>query len=197
MWTTSGNPDLGTLPDFGNFPDEIDRYDAVETLMPQAKAVSAKCYHFDGDNNETKIDFPRMMEIVKATGYSGYVGIEYEGQEMAERDGIKACKDATGAAGMTSPNGGLKVAVVGAGFAGRVVHLPGYEGAGQPVNAICDVAQGRREVDRRAILDSQCLHRLAGDAREGEAGRGECLSAERAPLRDHDGRAGFGSACDL
>ena len=86
------NPALGTLPDFGNFPDETDRYDAVETLMPQAKAVSAKCYHFDAENNETKIDFPRMMEIVKAAGYSGYVGIEYEGQEMAERDGIKACK---------------------------------------------------------------------------------------------------------
>ena len=86
------NPQLGTLPDFGNFPDDIDRYDAVETLMPQAKAVSAKCYDFDADDNETKIDFPRMIEIVKAAGYSGYVGIEYEGQEMPEREGIKACK---------------------------------------------------------------------------------------------------------
>lgn len=95
-WLTSlvdlvDDSQLGTLPDFGNFPDEIDRYQAVETLMPQAKAVSAKCYHFDGDNNETKIDFPRMMEIVKKAGYSGYVGIEYEGQDMLERDGIRAC----------------------------------------------------------------------------------------------------------
>ena len=86
------NAQLGTLPDFGNFPDDIDRYDAVETLMPQAKAVSAKCYDFDAENNETKIDFPRMMGIVKATGYGGFVGIEYEGQEMPEREGIKACK---------------------------------------------------------------------------------------------------------
>ena len=60
--------------------------------MPQAKAVSAKCYDFDADSNETKIDFPRMIEIVKAAGYSGYVGIEYEGQEMPEREGITACK---------------------------------------------------------------------------------------------------------
>ena len=83
---------LGTLPDFGNFPDEIDRYQAVETLMPQAKAVSAKCYDFASDGNETKSDFPRMMEIGKAAGYSGYVGIEFEGQDMSERDGIRACK---------------------------------------------------------------------------------------------------------
>ncbi len=86
------DPQLGTLPDFGNFPDEVDRYDAVQTLMPQAKAVSAKCYDFDADSNETKIDFPRMIEIVKAAGYSGYVGIEYEGQELPEREGITACK---------------------------------------------------------------------------------------------------------
>ena len=97
VWLTSlvdlvDDPQLGTLPDFGNFPDETDRYQAVETLMPQAKAVSAKCYDFDSDGNETKIDFPRMMEIVKAGGYSGYVGIEFEGQDMPERDGIQACK---------------------------------------------------------------------------------------------------------
>lgn len=97
VWLTSlvdlvGDPQLGTLPDFGNFPDEVDRYQAVETLMPQAKAVSAKCYDFDSESNETKIDFPRMMEIVKTAGYSGYVGIEYEGQDMPERDGIRACK---------------------------------------------------------------------------------------------------------
>ena len=97
VWLTSlvdlvDDPQLGTLPDFGNFPDETDRYQAVETLMPQAKAVSAKCYDFDSDSNETKINFPRMMEIVKAAGYSGYVGIEFEGQDMPERDGIRACK---------------------------------------------------------------------------------------------------------
>ncbi len=96
-WLTSlvtlvDDSQLGTLPDFGNFPDDVDRYDAVQTLMPYAKSVSAKCYGFDKDDNETKIDFPRMMGIVKAAGYSGYVGIEYEGQEMPERDGIKACK---------------------------------------------------------------------------------------------------------
>lgn len=86
------DPHLGTLPDFGNFPATVDRYAAVERLMPSAKAVSAKCYDFDADGNETKIDFPRMMQIVKQAGYEGYVGIEYEGERMTEGDGIRACK---------------------------------------------------------------------------------------------------------
>ena len=87
-----GHPRFGTLPDFGNFPDEIDRYDAVERMMPLAKAVSAKCYDFDDSGNETKVDFARMMGIVEAAGYHGWVGIEYEGERLGEREGIAACK---------------------------------------------------------------------------------------------------------
>jgi sugar phosphate isomerase/epimerase len=87
------HPRFGTLPDFGNFPEEIDRYDAVGRMMPRAKAVSAKCYDFDDSTGaETKIDYAKMMDIVLAAGYSGYVGIEYEGERLAERDGIIACK---------------------------------------------------------------------------------------------------------
>jgi hypothetical protein len=33
-----------------------------------------------------------MMQIVKDAGYRGYVGIEYEGSELSEADGIKATK---------------------------------------------------------------------------------------------------------
>jgi len=86
------HPRFGTLPDFGNFPDSIDRYDAVQRMMPRAKAVSAKCYDFDKSGDETKIDFGRMMGIVANAGYRGWVGIEYEGERMSERDGIVACK---------------------------------------------------------------------------------------------------------
>lgn len=87
-----GHPRLGTLPDFGNFPDTVDRYDAVRRMMPRAKAVSAKCYDFDAQGSETKIDFARMMRIVDEAGYRGYVGIEYEGERLPEREGIVACK---------------------------------------------------------------------------------------------------------
>ena len=87
-----GSPRLGTLPDFGNFPPGVDRYDSVAKLMPYAKAVSAKCYDFAPDGRETTIDFARMLDIVKAAGYRGYIGIEYEGERLPEREGILAAK---------------------------------------------------------------------------------------------------------
>ena len=86
-------PNFGTLPDFGNFPDDVDRYDATDRMMPYAKALSAKCHDFGEDGMETKIDFPRMIEIcVDKHGYDGWIGIEYEGGRLTEREGILACK---------------------------------------------------------------------------------------------------------
>jgi sugar phosphate isomerase/epimerase len=85
-------PNCGTLPDFGNFPPEIDRYDAVKMLMPYAKSVSAKSYDFDEKGDETTIDYHRMMKIVLDAGYNGFVGIEYEGERLSETDGIVATK---------------------------------------------------------------------------------------------------------
>ena len=92
----------GTLPDFGNFcmngrpwgncTQMYDRYLGTEELMPYAHAVSAKSYDFDDEGNETSIDYKRMMEIVKRSGYQGYVGIEYEGNRLGEDDGIIATK---------------------------------------------------------------------------------------------------------
>jgi L-ribulose-5-phosphate 3-epimerase len=85
-------PNCGTLPDFGNFPPAIDRYEAVRAMMPFAKAVSAKSYDFDDEGDETKIDYYKMMNIVLGAGYKGYVGVEYEGSRLSEDDGITATK---------------------------------------------------------------------------------------------------------
>ena len=87
-----GMPNCGTLPDFGNFY-EYDRYQGVRDLMAFAKAVSAKSYDFDAKGDETKIDYPRMLGIVRDAGYSGWIGIEYEGGRLSEPDGIKATKE--------------------------------------------------------------------------------------------------------
>jgi len=81
----------GTLPDFGNF-GSYDRYKGVTELMPFAKGVSAKSHNFDADGNETKTDYRRMMKIVLDAGYHGYVGVEYEGRELPEPEGIRATK---------------------------------------------------------------------------------------------------------
>lgn len=96
-----GMDNVGTLPDFGNFciergPDgclnEYDRYKGMKELMPYAKGVSAKSNEFDEAGNEVHSDFAKIMKIVKDSGFKGYVGIEYEGAELSEDEGIKATK---------------------------------------------------------------------------------------------------------
>ena len=100
------HPLAGTLPDFGNFcldwsgepwtsdcADAYDRYRGVREMMPYAEAVSAKSYAFDPESGaETNIDYECMMQIVTDHGYHGHVGIEYEGDQMPEYDGIRATK---------------------------------------------------------------------------------------------------------
>jgi sugar phosphate isomerase/epimerase len=96
-----GMDNVGTLPDFGNFCiesgsegclKEYDRYQGIAELMPYAKGVSAKSHEFDEDGNEVSSDFLKIMKIVKDSGYRGYVGIEYEGDQLSEDEGIKATK---------------------------------------------------------------------------------------------------------
>ncbi len=102
-----GKPNCGTLPDFGNFClkresgeqwgvkciEEYDKYKGVEEMMPFAKAVSAKSYDFDDTTGEeTLIDYQKMLKIVKDAGYTGFIGVEYEGERLGEVDGINATK---------------------------------------------------------------------------------------------------------
>lgn len=96
-----GMPNCGTLPDFGNFIInkgkngpfvEYDRYLGMASLMPFAKAVSAKSRDFDGDGNETKTDYMKMLTIMLDAGYRGHVGVEYEGRNLSESEGVKATK---------------------------------------------------------------------------------------------------------
>ena len=88
---TVGKKNCGSLPDFGNFY-EYDRYQGVKELMPYAKGVSAKSHFFDGEGYDTGIDYKRMMQIVKDSGFKGYVGIEFEGDKLSEDEGIKKTK---------------------------------------------------------------------------------------------------------
>jgi sugar phosphate isomerase/epimerase len=98
-----GMKNVGTLPDFGNFcmkrkpgqrecEDSYDRYLGTQELMPYAKGVSAKTYDFDEQGNCVETDFVRMMKIVKDSGFRGYAGIEYEGDQLDEYEGIKKTK---------------------------------------------------------------------------------------------------------
>lgn len=90
------NPFCGTLPDFGNFnigPNkQYDRYQGVKELMPYAKGVSAKSHDFNDDGTEKEIDYRRMFKIIKEAGWTGIVGIEYEGSKLSEDEGIRKTK---------------------------------------------------------------------------------------------------------
>lgn len=100
-------PNCGTLPDFGNWcikrkdgakwgeceEEYPDKYKGIALMMPAAKAVSAKAYDFDENGEETTLDFSRIMKTVKNAGYTGYIGVEYEGKRLSEKEGIIAIKE--------------------------------------------------------------------------------------------------------
>lgn len=96
------NKNTGTLPDFGNFCiernkdkciNEYDRYRGMEQLLVFAKAVSAKSNLFDDNGNEKNIDYYRIMKLVKEVGYTGFVGVEFEGDAEVEEKGIQQTRD--------------------------------------------------------------------------------------------------------
>ena len=118
-WLSSDTPKLmeaihtvnmancGTLPDFGNwcvkrkdgstwgdcleeFPD---KYEGIKMILTAAQAVSAKSYDFDENGNETTLDYKRIIQMVKDSGYTNYIGVEYEGERMSEKEGILATRD--------------------------------------------------------------------------------------------------------
>ncbi len=101
------NPYLGTLPDFGNwclneewgstqttknctniYPPE----EGIAEFLPFAKGVSAKSYAFDAEGFDTVIDYPKLLQLVKNSSFDGHIGIEFEGENMSEPEGIKATK---------------------------------------------------------------------------------------------------------
>lgn len=99
-------PNFGTFPDFGNWclsakwgstqsdecTDVYNIYKGVEEMLPYAKAVSAKSYNFDSVGNDTKIDYYKILKLVKESSYDGHIGIEYEGEKLNEHQGILATK---------------------------------------------------------------------------------------------------------
>jgi hypothetical protein len=69
-----------------------DRYQGVAELLPYAKGVSAKTYDFDARGEQPLLDYGRLIGLVKASGYRGYVGIEFEGNTQPEDEGIRRTK---------------------------------------------------------------------------------------------------------
>lgn len=101
------SPFLGTLPDFGNWclnaewgstettkncTNSYSPHEGLSIFLPYAKGVSAKAYAFDTEGYDTIIDYPKLLQLVKDSDFDGYIGIEFEGENMEESEGIKTTK---------------------------------------------------------------------------------------------------------
>jgi len=104
---TVNNPYLGTLPDFGNWclnaewgstqtskncSDIYAPEKGIAKILPFAKGVSAKSYAFDTAGFETVINYPELLQLVKNSGFNGHIGIEFEGENISEPEGIMTTK---------------------------------------------------------------------------------------------------------
>jgi sugar phosphate isomerase/epimerase len=72
---------------------QFDPYEGVRLMMPYAKAVSAKTITFDGRGNDTRTDYVRMLRIIRDSGYRGYLGVEYAGEQFSGDKGIRMTID--------------------------------------------------------------------------------------------------------
>lgn len=75
----AGTEWCGTVPDFGNFPED-QRYHGLELLFPYVPTVChARGLTFDEKGHETGFDFPRCIRIAKTAGYKGVYSAEFAG----------------------------------------------------------------------------------------------------------------------
>jgi len=89
---TVDNPWIGALVDLAEFPSEIDRYEAIEQLLPYANALHARMRAFDDQGLEPTLDVARCLHLVERAKYGGYIGILFDG-EGDEREGVRKAKE--------------------------------------------------------------------------------------------------------
>ncbi len=71
------SPWFGVNLDSGNFPSD-DPYGDLAKIAPYALNVQVKVVTTDPQENKHPSDFPRLAEILRDSGYRGYIVLEYE-----------------------------------------------------------------------------------------------------------------------
>jgi sugar phosphate isomerase/epimerase len=74
----AGNPWVGINLDFGNFTGDI--YEQYKRCAPLAVTTHAKVTVRQGEGRE-KVDYRRVVRIMREAGYKGYLSIEFEEPE--------------------------------------------------------------------------------------------------------------------
>ena len=71
-----GKDHFGLLADFGNYPEPIDMYEALEMIAPHVRLVSAKTHGYDENYEHTGFDFDRCVRIMEEGGFTGIYSLE-------------------------------------------------------------------------------------------------------------------------
>ncbi len=77
---------FGLLADFGNYPNDVDKYDALKQIAPYTKLISAKTQDFDAQFNHISYDFGRCVKIFEDVGYKGIYSLEQWGKANPDYD---------------------------------------------------------------------------------------------------------------
>lgn len=75
------SPWLEATVDTGNFLEE--QYTQFEKLLPHAVLIQAKTYYGGGNWYTLDLDYGRYAQLIKASGYRGFVSLEFEGKANA------------------------------------------------------------------------------------------------------------------
>lgn len=71
-----GTDHFGLLADFGNYPEPIDMFGALEMIAPHVLLVSAKTHGYDENYEHTGFDFERCVRIMEEGGFKGIYSLE-------------------------------------------------------------------------------------------------------------------------
>lgn len=89
------------MPDFGKLAGDV--YAGTSAMMPQTAVVSAKMHNFDtAGDRQVDFDYFRLMRIIRDSGFSGIIAIEWEGKGLTPVEGVKASQRLIGRA-LTAP----------------------------------------------------------------------------------------------
>jgi sugar phosphate isomerase/epimerase len=80
------HPNFGGVADFGNFAPGIDRYQALQRIVPRSHLVSAKTQLFDETLRHVSFDFDRCIRISEAAGFRGIYSAEQWDPSREPRD---------------------------------------------------------------------------------------------------------------
>lgn len=77
------SPFVGALMDTGNFLENP--YDKLKQIAPRTVYVQAKTYYGGGEWYTLDLDYKRIGGILADADYTGYVALEFEGKDPADR----------------------------------------------------------------------------------------------------------------